>query len=118
MGEKLITPSDRPPATDAWPAPHRPEVAFGSNAVRLSLWQWAFVGVFALAMVLLSPSLWKKAERFDLEADYRVPYDLSHDYWLYDRYARLAALKYDTLLIGDSVIWGDYVTRRQTLAHY
>ncbi|HEV3256494.1 MAG TPA: hypothetical protein VG013_06430, partial [Gemmataceae bacterium] len=53
-----------------------------------------------------------------LEPDYRVPYDLSNDYWLYDRYARLAASEYDTLLIGDSVIWGQYVTRQQTLSHY
>ncbi|HEV3263514.1 MAG TPA: hypothetical protein VG013_42150, partial [Gemmataceae bacterium] len=114
MVQNLATASGQPPATDARPAPHPPEVAFSSNAVRLSVRQWIVVGIFTLAMVLLSPSLWRKAEKFDLEPDYRVPYDLSNDYWLYDRYARLAASEYDTLLIGDSVIWGQYVTRQQT----
>jgi len=91
---------------------------FSSNAVRLSVGQWIFVGVFALAMVLFAPSAWKKAEPFQMEPDYRMPYDLSNDYWLYDRFARLAASHCDTLLIGDSVIWGEYVKRQETLAHY
>jgi hypothetical protein len=92
-----------------------PEV---SNAIWLTGRQWIGVGLFTLAMVLFTPSLWKQVEKFDLEPDYRIPHDLSNDYWLYARYARLAAAKYDTLLIGDSVIWGEYVTREQTLAHY
>jgi len=118
MGQKLDTESGAKPATDGHPAPRPPEVAFSSNAVRLSVRQWVVVGLFALVMVFGAPSLWKKVEKFDLEPDYRVPYDLSGDYWLYDRYARLAADRYDTLLIGDSVIWGQYVTRQQTLSHY
>src|SRR5262249_12557312 len=44
--------------------------------------------------------------------------DLSNDYWLYDRYARLAATGCDALVVGDSVVWGEYVTRDQTLSHY
>ena len=47
-----------------------------------------------------------------------MPHDLSNDYWLYERYAGLAAGQYDTLLLGDSVIWGEYVTRQETLSHY
>jgi hypothetical protein len=47
-----------------------------------------------------------------------MPYDVSADYWLYERYARLAASHYDTLVFGDSVVWGQYVTREQTLSHY
>ena len=63
----------------------------------------------------LAPTLWKQVEKFEIEPDYRIPYELSNDYWLYDRYCRLAAG--DTLLLGDSVIWGQYVTRQQTLSH-
>src|SRR6516165_3156518 len=81
---------------------HLPEFAFGSNAVRLSLWHWLIVGLAGLALVLFAPALWKRAEAFPDEADYRVPYDLSSDYWLYERHAEVAAERCDTFLIGDS----------------
>jgi hypothetical protein len=64
------------------------------------------------------PSLWKLAEKFDPGPDYRMPYELSNDYWLYNRFASQAARKCDTLLLGDSVVWGQYVTPGQTLSHY
>jgi hypothetical protein len=89
-----------------------------SNAMRLTGGEWLVVGLLTLVMILFAPSLWKNAEKFDLEPDYRIPHDLSNDYWLYDRYAGLAAAHYDTVLIGDSVIWGEYVTRQETLSHY
>jgi hypothetical protein len=66
----------------------------------------------------LAPRLWQQVEPFPPEPDYRMPHDLSNDYWLYERYARLAAGRYDTVLLGDSVVWGEYVTRPQTLSHY
>jgi hypothetical protein len=89
-----------------------------SNAVRLTLREWIGVGLFTVALFVLTPLVWPRVEKFDLEPDYRMPYDLSNDYWLYDRYARLAASHYDTLLLGDSVIWGQYVKRPETLSHY
>ena len=57
-------------------------------------------------------------ETFRSDPDYRIPHDLSNDYWLYDRDTRAAARQNEILLIGDSVIWGEYVTRQETLAHY
>jgi hypothetical protein len=89
-----------------------------SNGIRLSAREWVVVGVFTLTLVAGAPSLWQKVEQFDPGPDYRVPYELAADYWLYDRYSRLAAARYETLLVGDSVIWGQYVTRDQTLSHY
>ena len=71
-----------------------------------------------MLIVVFAPSLWKRVETFALEPDYRMPHDLSNDYWLYERFAGLAADHYDTLLIGDSVVWGEYVTRQETLSHY
>src|SRR5579872_2496863 len=90
-------------------------IAF-SNAVCLSGRQWIGIALFAVVLVIAAPIVWKQFEAFTLEPDYRVPHELSNDYWLYERYADLAAQHHDTLVIGDSVIWGEYVTRQQTLS--
>jgi hypothetical protein len=112
MGGAELLKKDQPHAQDEL------DVRGSSNGIYLTGRQWLGVGLFALVMVLGTPWLWEKIERFDLEPDYRIPHDLSNDYWLYSRYSRLAAEHCDTLLIGDSVIWGEYVTRQQTLSHY
>jgi hypothetical protein len=103
--------------TSRMPQPHTDTADF-SNAMRLTGGEWIVVGLFTLGWVLFGPSLWEHVEKFEVESDYRIPHDLSNDYWLYDRYSRLAASKYETVLIGDSVIWGEYVTRQETLSHY
>src|SRR5260370_42656154 len=97
------------------PGTTRPAHADGpdfSNSMRLTGGEWLFVGLFTLAMVLFAPSLWTRVEKFEIEPDYRIPHDLSNDYWLYDRYSRQAVAHYDTVLIGDSGILGEYVTRQ------
>jgi len=98
--------------------PNEPEVAFSSNCVRLSECEWIFVGIFASALFYFGSTLWERAERFEPEFNYRLPYELSNDYWLYSRYCRWATSKYETLVIGDSVIWGHYVAQQDTLSHY
>lgn len=92
-------------------------IAF-SNSIRLTSGQWAGVAFFTLLFILLGPTLWQKVETFALESDYRMPRDLGYDYWLYERYAGLAAARYDTLIVGDSVVWGEYTRRTETLSHY
>jgi hypothetical protein len=92
-------------------------IAF-SNAVRLTLPQWFGVGVFAVFLVVFAPSIWSRMESFTLESDYRMPFEQGNDYWLFERYAGLAAENDDTLILGDSVVWGLYATREQTLSHY
>lgn len=89
-----------------------------SNAIRLSNRQWLLVALVMLALILGAPSLWKRVERFTPEADYRVPYALSSDYWLYGRYSGVARTQGKIPVIGDSVIWGHYVRPDQTLSHY
>jgi hypothetical protein len=89
-----------------------------SNAVRLSGGEWLGLLLFTLALVLFGPTLWKQVEEFEPEPDYRMPYVLRSDYWHYERYAQLAAAHYDVLVIGDSVVWGQYSTRQETLSHY
>ncbi len=89
-----------------------------SNSFRLSIRQWLVVGLFSMLVVVVAPRLWKQVESFPLEPDYRIPHELANDYWLYERFAGMAADHYDTVLLGDSVIWGEYVTRDQTLSSY
>lgn len=89
-----------------------------SNAVRLSGRQWIFVAVALSALFLWTPSLWKRIEPFDPNADYRVPYALSSDYWLYGRHSGVVRAQDRIPIVGDSVIWGHYVKPDQTLSHY
>jgi hypothetical protein len=69
------------------------------------------------AFVLLIPAVWKKIETFNIPEDYRIPYFLSKDYGLYER--RLERIEPGQIpILGDSVIWGEYVRRDGTLSHF
>jgi hypothetical protein len=96
----------------------RADLRFGSNAVKLSPREWLIAALLFLVYFLLAPCLWERMETFHPSEDYRIPYDLSNDYWIFSRYARIAADRGATLVVGDSVIWGQYVTTNQTLTHY
>lgn len=82
------------------------------------MWEWLVVFVIIIAFVITVPAVWRGLEDFSPSADYRIPYDYSEDYWLFRRYSRSVCDKNNTLVIGDSVIWGHYVDRDQTLSHY
>jgi hypothetical protein len=107
-----------PDSSKAKRASAQPEPIALSNGIRLTRREWLGLGLFAVVIVVFTPALWRRTEKFALEPDYRIPHDLSNDYWLYECFAGLAADHYDTLLVGDSVVWGEYVTRQETLAHY
>lgn len=103
---------------DKKPEADKGGVPFGSNAVRLSPREWVVAAVIiALALVLL-PFTWTTLEPLDAGPDYRVPYSLGSDYWLYRRYVRRLCTQDRTLVVGDSVVWGHYVASDQTLSHY
>lgn len=89
-----------------------------SNAFALTVRQWIGLAVFAVALHVLAPVAWKRAEKLDAGPDYRIPYDLSADYWLWSRIADQDAATYDTVILGDSVVWGQYVRPDETLSHY
>lgn len=89
-----------------------------SNAVRLSARQWLVTGAVVLAALCLAPAAWQRLDDFTPDADYRLPYHLAEDYWHYGRWCARAASHGKTLLMGDSVIWGQYVARDQTLSHH
>ena len=95
-----------------------PAVPFGVNEVRLSGRQWLVCCAIVGAVMWLVPNAWKHVEEFSTGADYRIPYELSRDYWLYAR--RLGQIRNPAsiFLLGDSVIWGEYVLPDGTLSHF
>jgi len=104
------------------------EIPFSSNAIRLSLREWAVTAVIVAVLFVGIPRGWQRiesygpdsksprmtSENYD-ESSYRMPYELGYDYWLYERYCRSEAAKDKIYVIGDSVIWGQYVRKDQTL---
>ena len=56
-------------------------------------------------------------ESFEPVPHYRVPYELSKDYWLYERW--LDQLPPDAIsVVGDSVVWGEYTAHDGTLSRF
>ena len=96
------------------------QVPFGANAMRLSLRQWTVVAVIVLLFVLVVPIAWTGIESWNTTDDYRIPYGLSDDYWQYQRFVGATAngSRKKILAIGDSVIWGEYVTPDKTLSQH
>ncbi len=105
-------------SSDMKDPPSEREVPFASNEVRLSVRQWFLAVAVLVVLYHLVPAAWQRMEPFEPGADYRVPYRLADDYWTYDRYCRKVVTPDKTLVIGDSVVWGHYVGKDQTLPHY
>ncbi len=91
---------------------------FGVNAMRLDAKHWLAALAILLGCFLGLPRIWKQIERFDTGPDYRIPYLLSKDYWLYQRRLEQIADRMKVPVLGDSVIWGEYVRPSGTLTHF
>ena len=90
---------------------------FGVNEMRLSWRQIAITTIIVIGVMAVTPSAWKHAERFETGPNYRIPYAISADYWLYQRRAdSLSQLVIP--VVGDSVVWGEYVRKEGTLSHF
>lgn len=99
------------------PTPALPDIPF-VNEMRLN-WRLWLASIAALAgVILLTPRIWKNVETFEIGRDYRMPYTLSKDYWLYQRRLQQTIKTDDVLVIGDSVVWGEYVLPDGTLSHF
>lgn len=96
----------------------REGIVFSSNEMRLSLPQWIVVSGIVGVLLCLLGVFWMRMEKFEAGRDWRFPYKLSNDYWLYGRYCRSVCAEEKTVILGDSVIWGQYVEKEQTLSHY
>jgi hypothetical protein len=92
--------------------------AFSSNHIRLSSIEWIVTLVIILLFVLLSPLIWAKAQHLVYKVDCRLPYKLGEDYWLYKQLSKVVCESKENIIIGDSVVWGQFVESGQTLSHY
>jgi hypothetical protein len=95
---------------------HADNPPFAANNVRLSPREWLVALAASAAILVAIPLAWQRIEPLRIETNHRMPFSLGHDYWTYDRYCNKAASSRDTtLVIGDSVIWGHFVSKDQTL---
>jgi hypothetical protein len=89
-----------------------------SNVQRLSWRQWAAVALIAAAVLFVFPALWRMHERFESTADFRMPRELNNDYWAFRNWSRQAVRRHKIIVLGDSVIWGEYVAPSDTLSSH
>ena len=91
---------------------------FSSNSVRLFGKDWVAIITILIGIFYLLPKCWPLLEKFNPPLDYRLSYELSNDYWMFTRWSKYTCSEYPVLIIGDSVIWGQYVKRDHALSHY
>ena len=98
------------------PLPHsHADVQYPPSEISLSLREWLVAGAIVAAALALAPILGARAEPVPDEVNYRIPYALADDYWLFDRWAGAEARAGATAVVGDSVVWGHYVPADCTL---
>ena len=102
-------------AADSLPHSSR-DVVYPPSEIPMSVRDWIVAGAIVAAVLALLPTAWGRVEAPPAGTDYRIPYALGNDYWLFERFSRLAADEGRTLLVGDSVIWGHYVPPEGSLS--
>jgi lysophospholipase L1-like esterase len=86
--------------------------------MRLTPRQWIAAVALLAAALGGACGAWPLIEPLDAGGDYRIPYSLGQDYWLFRRACRAAEPARRVAAIGDSVVWGHYVAAGETLTHY
>jgi len=86
-----------------------------ANSVVLKPRECIVAAVLVLIVVIGWPWM-QRLESIPQSPDFRVPYALSKDHWLYDLRGRPIATESQTPVMGDSVVWGHFVRSDQTLS--
>ena len=100
-----------------WTQARMPEPE-GAVALHLGVRGWGLVGGLLLVLGGLLPEIWKALEPLDAGPDWRIPSESSEDYWLVNRWTNEVAHQQQVLLVGDSVVWGEFSKPDETLASY
>lgn len=89
------------------------------TAPRVTWKQALWILALLIQIWLWVPILWSHwIEPPQFADNYRAPSGLSQDYWQYRRASQATADRGAILVVGDSVIWGEYVDTGQTLSDY
>jgi hypothetical protein len=89
-----------------------------SNPIRLSWREWAAAALVCLAALYLLPAVWPATGGRFSGSDYRLPSELSSDYWMFRKWAQYSHREYRAAVLGDSVVWGQYARNDDTLTHH
>lgn len=123
LNPETQTSTPPPPAPEAKPrkrlssGPFGGEgIPFGSNEMRLTGRQWLATIVIALAVLWALPKVWGLVEPVKVVPNMRVPFDLGNDYWRVERDFNAMMKSTDNAIVGDSVMWGAYVSPENTLS--
>ncbi|MAB88548.1 MAG: hypothetical protein CMJ90_03705 [Planctomycetes bacterium] len=87
-----------------------------SNGIRLSSREWVGVTVVTLVACALTPRAWSDDDPGSGASGYRVPHELNNDYWFFEEVVERGVAEADVVAFGDSVIWGAYVKKDETLS--
>ncbi len=69
-----------------------------------------------LSGAVVTPFVLPFTDTASFSGNYRIPYNMGEDYFLYSRYSKEIS-KHNTIpIIGDSVIWGHYTDNENTLS--
>ena len=82
----------------------------------MSLRDWLVAGAILVAVLTLVPMNWPRLESLPAGPNARIPYERGNDYWLFDQFSRQEAAAGKVLLVGDSVVWGHYVSSDEALS--
>ena len=88
------------------------------NPIRLSCREWAVTALLCLVTLYLLPLLWPSTGKQLSRSDYRLPAELGNDYWMFRKWSELSRARYQAVVLGDSVVWGQYVRSDDTLTHH
>lgn len=90
------------------------DVQYPPSEIPMSLRDWIVAIAIIAAVLTFVPMNWHRIESPPPAA--RIPFDRSSDYWLFDLIARQESSCGKVLVMGDSVVWGHYVTDNETLS--
>jgi len=108
-----LTPIPDDGGHDAGVTPKRP--GSPASAVHPTALGWCATLLLVVLLAWGGPILWWQMETLPRDTTYRLPDANSEDYWAFAKWLTCAREADHVLLLGDSVVWGQYAAPAETL---